>query len=475
MKKEFYRFRPIKRLIGEEGELNNQEIYFAHHTELNDPMEGYRDIVWSGDEIIWRNFFRHYVYCLQHITTLFLIAGGEQEFTKDDIPVLGSIENLPTEKSKEIFYRIYDTFIESKNINGLIHSISTQKKPLRRNELEFYLDTIHPYALKVIFDIFIEEELSPKSNRIPDFVETSIENLHTEGFFEALKSVNDTKHDHFSTIFSLHNRAKEQLFLITKYKSLSSNKNKSFLLMEFPYLYIKSLERICFPAWYAACFMSKYSNSSVWGHYGENHTGACLIFNAEEDNDKSFIRLKGINGWSSTAGETHGWFNLEFKKIDYKSQQESIDFFRSMGSLPYPTLYNMWYMDKDGNRSSCAEKTSESEEEWRSSHWSNFYRDITTKSKDWKYESEYRLILTSFMIDLSEGKKRRLNYDFNKLFGIIFGINTTDENKISIMNIINKKCIETHRKDFKFYQAYFCFEDNCIKKYELNLLNFDGG
>ena len=46
---EFYRFRSMKYLLGEEyQELENQAIYFASPKELNDPMEGFRDIVWIG-------------------------------------------------------------------------------------------------------------------------------------------------------------------------------------------------------------------------------------------------------------------------------------------------------------------------------------------------------------------------------------------------------------------------------------------
>ena len=59
-----YRFRSIDRLLGEYQELEKETIYFASPDQLNDPMEGYRDIVWRGDEIVWTNLFTHYAYCL---------------------------------------------------------------------------------------------------------------------------------------------------------------------------------------------------------------------------------------------------------------------------------------------------------------------------------------------------------------------------------------------------------------------------
>ena len=43
-----YRFRSMKRLLEDKyQELKKQEIYFASPEQLNDPMEGLRDIFWE--------------------------------------------------------------------------------------------------------------------------------------------------------------------------------------------------------------------------------------------------------------------------------------------------------------------------------------------------------------------------------------------------------------------------------------------
>ena len=47
----FYRFRSIDTLLGKHSELEKQTIYFASPDDLNDPMEGLRNIVWNGDRI----------------------------------------------------------------------------------------------------------------------------------------------------------------------------------------------------------------------------------------------------------------------------------------------------------------------------------------------------------------------------------------------------------------------------------------
>jgi hypothetical protein len=50
-----YRFRPVDDLLDTHEELAKQEIYFAPPEKLNDPMEAYKDVFWSGDLIVWRN------------------------------------------------------------------------------------------------------------------------------------------------------------------------------------------------------------------------------------------------------------------------------------------------------------------------------------------------------------------------------------------------------------------------------------
>jgi hypothetical protein len=60
----FYRYRPIKAVLDGFHELENQVIYFSTPDELNDPMEGFKDPFWRGDEIVWRNFLKHYILCV---------------------------------------------------------------------------------------------------------------------------------------------------------------------------------------------------------------------------------------------------------------------------------------------------------------------------------------------------------------------------------------------------------------------------
>ena len=54
-------------------------------------------------------------------------------------------------------------------------------------------------------------------------------------------------------------------------------------------------------------------------------------------------------------------------------------------------------------------------------------------------KQEYRLILENNSGKLNEKDHRKLTYDFNSLKGIIFGIRTSTEDKMKIIDLIEKK------------------------------------
>jgi hypothetical protein len=69
-----YHFRPVDAVLDQYEELAKQEIYFAPPEKLNDPMEGYKDVFWSGDWIVWRtrasfkgNRRQHAALCVDHL------------------------------------------------------------------------------------------------------------------------------------------------------------------------------------------------------------------------------------------------------------------------------------------------------------------------------------------------------------------------------------------------------------------------
>ncbi|MDI5984772.1 DUF2971 domain-containing protein [Halomonas sp. M4R5S39] len=476
MSNEFYRFRRISSLIGEFKELENQSIYFAEPDSLNDPMEGFRDMFWSGDYIVWKNLFRHYLLCLERLCSLLLISGEEHPISKDDMPVFSGEDDFPTPIYRELFSNITDSFFDNEGLSALIKSISDRTTPVRRDELFFYLSNVHGFALETIYKAYETKGLIPKRESKNIDADKAITDLISKDFIGVLeKGLRESYGDEniVSVVFSAQKRTHSQMDLIYRHNGNIDNdrKHRNLVIVEFSEEYISQLERLVFPEWYTACFMSQCKSSSVWGHYGDNHSGACLIFSSEIIDGKPFLSLKGRNGYSSTSGPAYGFSNRMFYPVDYIKGYGEIDFFRMLGRLPIPKLNSMWY-SLDGEISECADDMVSSEEQWRENYWKNFYRDITIKSKDWSYENEHRLILSSSLDSFSDPKDRSLNYDFKSLKGIIFGIKTKTEDKLKIIEIIEKKCSETGRDDFKFYQAHYSPDEKCITHSEMSLLKF---
>lgn len=159
MKKEIYRFRSINSLIGEFNELETQSIFFAAPENLNDPMEGFRDIYWNGDIIVWRNLFKHYLLCLEQVCSLLLISGEKHTISIQDIPIFSTEDDYPTKQYKELFTNISTHFFSSNYLSRLIEAIS--KRTIRRDELSFYLKTVHYFALESIFSQYEKKVMTP--------------------------------------------------------------------------------------------------------------------------------------------------------------------------------------------------------------------------------------------------------------------------------------------------------------------------
>lgn len=242
MGKSFYRFRSTNNLLDGYSELEKQTIYFARPEQLNDPMEGYRDIYWRGDLIAWKNLFAHYVFCLERISSLLLISGEDNKIDADHIPVFGSTDDLPTDSYKNLFRKIKARFLENKYVSALILAISKRSTPIRREELAFYYDCMHIPALKLIFDVYIEENLSQEGNRIDDKAFAGISGVVSNDFVGLLeKSITDGEADQVivNELFKAKSHIKQQSNLIHKHNgTISSSKpNKNLLMIDFPSLY----------------------------------------------------------------------------------------------------------------------------------------------------------------------------------------------------------------------------------------------
>ena len=477
MTNHLFRFRPLSRLL-DRGELLRQEIFFASPDSLNDPMEGFRDIYWQGDAIIWANLLRHYLLCLEWGYSLVSLGGEDEALSWKNIPIFNVDEIAPTQQYSDRIGKLVDAFLGNDAVQSLVLSLAARTHPIRREELAAYLQPVHTLALSIIQQNYREHGLAKKTNPDPgidaylkqtmDQVKLMLDHVARLG-----AEISDAERA-IAALFMAHRQMVSEIKFIHRYNNPDKpiEPNRAFVLFEFPNEYVTKLETLVYPDWYTACFMKECRDSSVWGSYGDNHTAACLIFKVSEGEAPPSLRLRRIAGYNS-GGPVIDYVPHHFQEVVYENKHSPVDFFRSLGRLPIPDLSRAWYTDRAGQRSVCADDMFNDEDAWRTRYWDTFNHGVTRKLEAWHYEREQRLILTGMHYDFTEPASRVTQYDFKDLVGIIFGIKTPIDKKVAICKVIEDKCRAANRTDFKFYQAYYAQEKGCIEHREMTLLKFN--
>ena len=260
MSKLFYRFRKTQNIF-DFKELENQEIYFASNEELNDPMEGFKNLVFNGDKIVWRNLFKHYLLCFEFMYQTYLICGeSHAKFEIDLIPIFRNSDDIETLKYKELFKKIY---LETFEIYGqIIDKIATRTTPILKEELFKYLYPFHMIALEIIQRNYESEGLIPKRENpldIQNFIEQ--DNIKLIDVVEAMiQEHGQEKMDKFLRATSFF----YEEFNFVQSINLKHTPNKLFLL-NFPQNYLRAIKKLTYPKNYVACFTGEkaINNSSV--------------------------------------------------------------------------------------------------------------------------------------------------------------------------------------------------------------------
>ena len=463
---EFFRFRSIDSLLGKHRELEEQTIYFASPEELNDPMEGLRDIAWNGDEIVWTNFFKHYVFCLNRSYFLLNIIRIPGKLDVNSIPILERWDQITTPTEQILFDDIWDRFYNLSYIQELIETIANTSRKVRYSAILYYFRTIHFVLLNEIRKSYINHGIMSESEVFQQPGAFRMKKVGTENRLNTIKAFERIEDEgKFETILQLEKDQIDDINLTLQYRIRthpsgtleSMNRN---IMFDFPNVYVEQLNRLLWSRWYTACFTGSYHNSSVWAKYADGHKGICLIFETVEKDNSNSLKL---NQKTSNSFRT-----IPFHEVHYADKLREIDFFRTICRTTKDTLRKLWYTDQDGNISECAAHIGSDSDEaaWKELYWNNFFRDVTFKTKDWEYEQEYRLILEDGLSQFNEKDDRKLTYDFDALKGVIFGIRTSIEDTSKIIDLIEKKkkCDGNNQTDFKYFQAYYSDKDGDIRK-----------
>jgi hypothetical protein len=466
--------------LGKHQELEKQEIYCSSLADLNDPMEGFKDLVWSGDKIIWKNLLRHYLLCLDHACIAFLLNGNNTPIDPASLPVLQTEQDLPTQEYKNVYKKSCDLFFNTPSVPKSVEGLAARQRPIRRDELCCHLRRLHYHALNALFTAYRDEGIVLDAS----FIET-LRDLCAKmpikpeifGMTNGLEERHPDVADGSDRLYSAMNAISLQEILIGKYNNPASSaaRNSTLIFAEFPDQYATLIEKMVHADWYTACFSTTYANSSMWGNYADHHRGVCLKFSTGTIPGKHSLALSGITGRRSSTSDPVGtpicaYTSYQLHKVTYKPTYPTIDFFRSLGHLRGIAL-GWWYSDGEGNTSLCAHDVFENESAWRDKYWAEFLEGQTTKIEDWDYEEEYRLVLSSSLTDYSK-ESRALKYRFSDLKGIIFGIKTPEEDKLAIIRVIQAKCVKEDRKEFEFYQAYYAKRTGRIDVSPLSLIKF---
>jgi Protein of unknown function (DUF2971) len=469
-----YRYRPANALLDGFEELAKQEIYFSSPEDLNDPMEGYKDVFWSGDRIVWRNLLRHYLLCLLKTTAVSLMAGTDFDRAILKTMIFSAYQDLPETRVRVIYQRACEAFIADSNIQQLIEALAHRVTPLRRDELTHTLRAVHPFALNVLFKEWRHESIDGF------FRDLDTLRTHAAAMKEAIARVAAMKppeQEAAEVIFAGSELMVAQMELIQDSNSPPPPESHAliFVTRDFPASYVQALDELIHPACFLACFVANPSDASMWGTYGDGHTGVCLKFKAAADSEgRPALDLNGINGWRGGGGMApepiRSFHRRAFYKVNYSESYPEIDFFNSLGRLPIPLLNAVWYNGDGDERSTCHSTRSLDTDEWRKKYWEAFQSGAICKTSEWAHEQEYRLLLWSSLADLKDKPSRKLQYKFSDLSGIIFGAKTATEDKLKILKIVEDKCRAEKRTDFEFHQAQYSRKDRGFKIAPLSLI-----
>ena len=460
MEEFIYRFRSIDALLGKRAELEKQEIYFAPPKQLNDPVEGYKDMFWKGDVIVWKNFLRHYILCLMQVILHTLEHGDTYEINAERVPVTTIADDLDPDL-RVLFDAICGKMFDDVELAALPILLEQHVSPIRRNELLSVLLPVHFRLLKLLCTTLRPDE--PINSLDAYFRQREDRSLRLQESFAAIDKLIAEHPDKIDLVEAMTARsvsAIEQTTFLRGYVGTSDHHGPAWNVIgsTFPEVYLNGLENLSYGDWYTACFVADPRQASMWGYYGDSHRGACLKFKttALPSGERALVlnRMVGLGGPAHKPTPTYSYTPQPLQEVHYADRYPEVDFFRSLGTL-IPRQLAFWFRDIDGALSTTGTDLLSGSEEWRKNYWATFHAGVTTKLTDWQHEGEYRVTLQSGLADLSIPSERTLRYRFEDLRGIIFGIKTTVEDKAAIVHMIEAKCAETGRTDFEFHQAYY--------------------
>jgi hypothetical protein len=467
----FYRFRSASAVLEKYKELERGTIYFASAHELNDPMEGYKDLFWRGDAVVWRSLFRHYILVVMLLAYLH-VAGEPGNTTILRNLALNTPDNLPDAPVRKIYADICRQFFATPGVGAIVEKLAQCTKPIRRDALAHLLRGLNPLVQGLVLN---NPSLGPfRAPSLADFDPSDILSklLRTIGTSDELREDQQIAADQL--LADMESVVLQHQLGIDMSRDPASPPPPLYLLPSFAGEYVRALDELTYPPNYVASFSGNATNASMWGTYGDEHRGVCLKFKPGKDSvGRLSLELNAIRGVSGSRGSIepfYSWAPHSFKKMVYGDAYPEIDFFRSIGRLPVPAINGFWFLGEQGEVSSIRDEIRTREDTWREGYWAQIEETSSRKTADWSHEDEYRLELRTSIGSYEEKPSRVLQYRFDSLAGIVFGANTSEANKVRMIRIIADKCKAEQRKEFEFYQTRYSRHERAFRLVRLHSL-----
>ena len=407
------------------------------------------DIVWNGDEVVWCNLFRHYIRSFQMFYSLFVEAASYLPLDHRHVRVSRNrTQPYFDRRGQQTFNKVCKTMFRKSNLDWVARHVSN--RPVRRHELLAYL-----YMIQQPLECEIFNQWQPDAK----IDEGKIVHIRQDNPIFALHlGASDDTEDFFH--FAYH--AKQDSDYVEKMTTMRPSdcfeRNLNVLRYDFPSLYLRRLTTLIHPEWYTACFSRSYENGSLWGNYADGHKGVCLVFSTKFANGVEYMNLMerhpeyDSNRLTKPSEKRMQTFRVY--DVTYDDQLIEVDFFRNISRIPRSHIEEEWYKAPDGRVSSCGSHLASTRiRDWRSDYWETLTKAVTQKTSDWEFETECRMLLDESLHIYSEPKYRKIQYPFETLQAIIFGINTSEHDKMRIGDVLQKKLNERSH-EVKLRQAY---------------------
>lgn len=448
---ELYHYRSVETAL---KEITNGTFHYSERDELNDPIEGYVKLYWQGDWPAWEGLFRNYICSLCDSICSYLLAAKYTEIEKR--AVLLDIHCSDDMEYGELLQNVADQFIEHSYIQKLMNYLVEQNICCSVKLLRLLLRLVHEISFSICMSAMKERRLVPEDTKeyyIP------MEEIFSKFPEEALQKVSaEEKHVLLEIGANLLEDMLESRFMAEQWgedQELTQRQTWYKVRIDFPAIYTKQIQEIIYPKVYVVCFSTDRANSAMWGNYADNHRGVCLVYRSTSIDGKETISVRSQMSVSNQR-ISYSFRNDTVSPVKYDGPMIQRNFFESLGRMTYKQIAS-WLISKSGEKSRFFENYKN--EQWREKYWVDYKEKCCRKLPHWQHEKEYRLLLSD-SFHKHTPKERLIEYAPDSLVGVIFGIKTSEYDKIRIIRAIK----ETGRllPDFNFYQADYDDERQCI-------------